>query len=503
MGKGKIVYHAMKRKIVAYKDSTRSKIFLVFLEKVDVLSLGGIYKNHIKKLGLVLPVPQLQLKGIAVNCINASVQSAIVNILLCLYVTVYIQFDCSNCDVRRHLGKLNCRKTDCSANFQDFFYLAFLDVIADKFYTPVPHNGNRVFSRIKFDVVQTLHSFYFNKRKKNILFLYIFILEFPVQNYYFLNMDTSDFEQIKDKLNTTGLFGSDASLGNLFILKERYKIECRVQDQLLLRYFDFSDSIRGYAFPLIIKNDEAPDQNPDYLQSFFRQITGGQTKKEISLCLFSEQQKNTFDDFLKKSGLPYSIEWKTNPADSDYIYLTQKLCDLSGNKLQKKKNHISQFKRRFKNYSFVYFTKDNFTQKLYDDFLFVIENWIAQEKSGASDALISDYYSEKESVKMALSNLKVFDFCGGILYIEDQPAAITLASKISQEVLDIHFEKCLSAAAAKGGYAVINNLFAKECQNFTYINREEDLGIEGLRKAKLSYAPKIVLQKYYGSLIKN
>lgn len=316
-------------------------------------------------------------------------------------------------------------------------------------------------------------------------------------------MDISDFAQIKDKLDTSELFGSDAALGNLFILKDRYKIECRVQDQLLLRYFDFSDSIRGYAFPLIIKNDEKPEQNPDYLQSFFRQITDGQTKKEIPLCLFSEQQKKVFDEFLKNTERPYSIEWKTNPADSDYIYLTQKLCDLSGNKLQKKKNHISQFKRYFENYSFVFFDKNNFTQKLYDNFLFVVENWIAEEKSGASDALVADYYSEKDSVKMALSNLKVFDFCGGILYIEDQPAAITLASKISQEVLDIHFEKCLSAAAAKGGYAVINNLFAKKCQNFTYINREEDLGIEGLRKAKLSYAPKIVLQKYYGSLIKN
>ena len=131
------------------------------------------------------------------------------------------------------------------------------------------------------------------------------------------------------------------------------------------------------------------------------------------------------------------------------------------------------------------------------DFLKVAKKWLC-ELSGNVDNSVCH---ESKSIEFAINHLSSFDFFGGILYINEKPRAITLASKISEEVIDIHFEKCLADAAKDGGYAMINNLFAKECRNFKYINREEDLGIEGLRKAKLSYKPEIILDKYYGTLI--
>ncbi len=311
-------------------------------------------------------------------------------------------------------------------------------------------------------------------------------------------MNISDFAQIKNKLNTSGFLGSDASLGNLFILQERYKITCRIFDDLLIRHFDFSDSIKGFCFPVAIGE---PQQN--YLESFITCITENGSKNEISLCLFSEQQKNTFDNFLSTCNSPYHIEWKTNRSDSDYIYLTEKLIVLSGSKLQKKKNHISQFNRHFKNTRFEFFDKSNFSKALYDDFVFVAESWISEHKQESEEHNLSDYYSEIESIKLALNNISALDYYGGILYVDDKPVAITLASRISDEALDIHFEKTLSQAAQFGGYAVINNLMAKHCASFHYINREEDLGIDGLRKAKLSYKPEIILNKFYGTLTKN
>ena len=88
---------------------------------------------------------------------------------------------------------------------------------------------------------------------------------------------------------------------------------------------------------------------------------------------------------------------------------------------------------------------------------------------------------------------------GGLLYVDDKPAAFCVASLLSAAVTDVHFEKCLFEYARDGGYAVINNEFSKSVKT-EFINREEDLGIVGLRKAKLSYYPEEILEKYNGTI---
>lgn len=306
-----------------------------------------------------------------------------------------------------------------------------------------------------------------------------------------------DFEYLKNNINTAGLLGCDTAIGNLFILKDRYHINFAIGNNILFREYNYSESIKGFAYPLNIC-----DNKDELFKYFFSYITNNSLKDKISLCLFTKEQTEAFDSFLKKEKLQYHIEWKTNPADSDYIYLQSDLELLPGKKLQKKKNHISKFNRTFQNPSFVFFDKTNCSSKIIDDFVQVAEKWV-DEQEAKNQFSTADYFSELKSLKETIYNINVLDLFGGILYINDCPVAITLASKISNDVLDIHFEKCLSEAAAFGGYAVINNLFIKNLKEYKYINREEDLGIEGLKKAKLSYKPEIILEKYFGELIKN
>ena len=304
-------------------------------------------------------------------------------------------------------------------------------------------------------------------------------------------MHLNEFEQIKDKINTKYLTGCDSSLANLYLLKESLNTSFFQKEEILFRKYDFAESIKGYGFPILLsKNHKIEDK----FEVFFKEIK----KKEqnsIDFCYFTEEQKNLFDEFLAKKGL--SVEWKTNRDDSDYLYLQSDLADLPGSEYQKKRNHVSKFIKKNKNYNFVYFDYSTLTPQIKEDFLKVAKKWLC-ELSGNVDNSVCH---ESKSIEFAINHLSSFDFFGGILYINEKPRAITLASKISEEVIDIHFEKCLADAAKDGGYAMINNLFAKECKNFKYINREEDLGIEGLRKAKLSYKPEIILDKFYGTLV--
>lgn len=305
-------------------------------------------------------------------------------------------------------------------------------------------------------------------------------------------MHLKDFEQIKDKINTQYLFGSDSSLANLYLLKDVLNILCYQKNDILFRQYDFTDNIKGFAFPISL--------NPDFtieevFEQFFKEINKN-SDENVHFCYFTEEQKALFDKFLQKKG--HSVEWNSKREDSDYLYLQSDLADLPGSEYQKKRNHVSKFiKKHEKEYSFTYFDASTITPKIKEDFVKVAKKWLC-DFSGNIDNTVAN---ESKSMEFAVNHLSSFDFFGGILYIKEKPRAITLASKISEKVIDIHFEKCLSEAAKDGGYAMINNLFAKECKKFKYINREEDLGIEGLRKAKLSYKPEIILDKYYGKLI--
>ena len=107
-------------------------------------------------------------------------------------------------------------------------------------------------------------------------------------------------------------------------------------------------------------------------------------------------------------------------------------------------------------------------------------------------------YDEVDVIKEALDNMEEFNMKGAVLYVEQKPVAMTLGSEISPKVFDINFEKALREY--DGVYAVINNEFAKTLTEYEYINREEDMGIEGLRKAKLSYNPIMILDRFNAEL---
>ena len=103
--------------------------------------------------------------------------------------------------------------------------------------------------------------------------------------------------------------------------------------------------------------------------------------------------------------------------------------------------------------------------------------------------------NEMQGVKLMLNNMNTLDIKGGAIIIDGSVVAFTLGSAINQHIYNIHTEKALSGYET--AYTVINREFAaRNLSKYKYINREDDLGIEGLRKSKLSYNPEIILPKY-------
>lgn len=313
-------------------------------------------------------------------------------------------------------------------------------------------------------------------------------------------MNSLDFEYLKNHINTADFFGSDSSLANLFLLQNKYNTELKIKNNLLIRYYYGNENRTGYGFPIPIKtaNTVTPaDLSQEWLAGALNAIIDDarEQNRPVQFCLLTQEQKNQLDSCLAASFPQFHPDWKTNRDDCDYIYLRSNLAELPGSHYQKKRNHISRFNRIYgsendgASWEFKAYPENNIA----DDILEVAGRWF-KEKEGDKDQVLQ---LEHESIELALKNAELLGLRGGVLYIKGQPAAMTLAAPISPDVLDVIYEKSYGEYEHNGAYAVINQQFARHMSSFLYLNREEDMGVEGLRKAKLSYKPTMILDKFY------
>lgn len=195
------------------------------------------------------------------------------------------------------------------------------------------------------------------------------------------------------------------------------------------------------------------------------------------------QAGKRFDEFKALYGRYYDIYESRN--EFDYIYNSFDLVNLSGKKYHSKRNHISAFSKQFD------WHYENITAYNMDKVRRCAEIWYSQSKGSMDDEL----KTEMLGTSLMLDNMDILDIKGGAIVIDDRVVAFTLGSSINQNVYNIHIEKAI--AGFETAYTVINREFAaRNAQDYKYINREDDLGLEGLRRSKLSYKPEILLPKY-------
>ena len=177
--------------------------------------------------------------------------------------------------------------------------------------------------------------------------------------------------------------------------------------------------------------------------------------------------------------------------NSDYVYLTEDLIKLEGNKYHGKKNHINKFK---KNHAYTY---ASLTPDLVQECLALESQWCDIRHC----ELFPGLAGEERAIYEALTNMDHLDFKGGVILLNGKVEAFALGEQLNPETAVIHIEK--ANPAFEGLYQLINQEFcAHEWKDIPYINREQDLGEEGLRKAKLSYHPHHLVKKYTVTLNK-
>lgn len=176
---------------------------------------------------------------------------------------------------------------------------------------------------------------------------------------------------------------------------------------------------------------------------------------------------------------------RENVDFNDYVYLTESLINLSGKALHAKKNHLNKFKSSYE-YTYRTLTKDDFEECISLASCLIL-------KSRMEDSF--SYHAEIGSIEKAFGHFDELGLCGGVIVIDGKIRAFTVGEALTEECALIHIEK--ADTSYNGIYAAINNEFVKNrWADFKYINREEDMGICGLRKAKLSYKPHHMVRKY-------
>ena len=291
----------------------------------------------------------------------------------------------------------------------------------------------------------------------------------------FKSVTIADKNKINDFIPESCKQICDFSFGNIFSWGIAENTRIAEKDGFLFLRSRFN-GVKSYAFPwgqgdiktaLAILSDDARERNVDF--SFY--------------CLSEEQV------YILKSIYGDRFVFEEQRDFFDYVYLSERLSSLSGRKLHSKKNHVNSF---FKKYNF---TLEDLKEGNLKECLAFSHIW---HKNGPRNVKLDE---EMIVIEKAFDNYFELGLYGVVLKVDGNIIAYALGEPMADgKTFCTHFEK--ASPDFPTAYAAVNKLFAEKLEkDFQYINREDDAGSEGLRKAKLSYKPEYLVKKYYGKIV--
>lgn len=194
---------------------------------------------------------------------------------------------------------------------------------------------------------------------------------------------------------------------------------------------------------------------------------------------------------------PGRFRYHISRDNFDYLYDVNGLAELAGRRYQRKRNHINRFLQEYPNYTTEVITEENLPQVAQ-----LVERWYQMRLQEDPN---QDFQLERAALKKALRDFVPLGLEGMLLKDGDRALAMTIGSRLREDSFDVHFEKALERS--DGVYGMINREFARYIRNqypaVCWLNREDDMGIEGLRKAKMSYSPDRMIEKSWACLLED
>ena len=292
------------------------------------------------------------------------------------------------------------------------------------------------------------------------------------QNFHPIQI--SDREWVNEKLKESNHASCEYSFANNFIYAKAYDVQvgelfgCGV-----IRYSDKRKKGQySYSFPFGNGDKRAALET---MRALCRQ--DGQA---LQMYPVLEADRTHLIEWFRGE-----FEIDADRGDFDYIYTVEKLASLRGKKLHGKRNHIARFMDA-QDWRYEPMSAANI-----EGCREMSKKWERTRADKWNDSM----EEELNVLDEALDHFEALGFVGGVLYKADEIVAFTIGERLNADTLVVHFEKAYPDL--QGAYPMINQQFIlHEGTGFTYVNREEDTGDLGLRKAKLSYYPELILKKY-------
>lgn len=266
---------------------------------------------------------------------------------------------------------------------------------------------------------------------------------------------------------------NEGSFVTLFLWRHRWRIRMAVRDGIVYLSARLPEDGRPMHYPPVV-----PPGRP--LREALERIERDLAEQNAPFLV-----KYANESFVRRLGEEGGggYEIRETRDEFDYVYSVGELSSLSGRSLHGQRNHLNQFLR---NYDYRY---EEMTPAHLRDCLAIYDRWMADHAGRLREE------GERLATEEALTHWDALGLMGGIVYVGGEPAAFTAGEDFRPDMALIHLEK--ADPAYRGAFQFINQQFAyRALKGYETVNRQEDMGIEGIRRAKMAYHPLRMVPKY-------